>query len=463
MIFSEIFERFVKGSPITVMTRAMFENVLSKDVVERLFETNAETQYTRNLLFSTIADLMALVVCRSRPSINAAYQSQKDKIGVSVQSVYNKLDGIEPIISQVYVRHVGPHTSAIVRQMGGERPALLPGYRVKILDGNHFAATERRLEVLRNKAGGPLPGFGLAVLDPALELMIDFFPCEDGHASERSLTAAVLATVAPKDVWVDDRNFSTSALLFGIAQRDGYFVTRHHASNPAWKPAGERRRVETDDDSEIWEQPVLLEDNMGNLLPSRRITVKLKKATRDGDAELHILTNLPEEVSAEKVARLYRKRWSIETAFQELERNLDGEINTLGYPKAALFAFSTALVAYNLYSAVNAALRAAHGAEKIDKEVSDYYIAVEVAAVREGMMLAIPEIDWNQLSNASIPMIAEFLIGVARKVNLATLKRHPRGPKKPRPKRVRDNKHNHVSTAKLLAKKKAKKKAPKAP
>ena len=84
----------------------------------------------------------------------------------------------------------------------------------------------------------------------------------------------------------------------------------------------------------------------------------LDKPTRDGDGEIHILTNLPKKVArAKTVADLYRKRWTIETAFQELEATLNGEINTLGYPKAALFAFCVALVSYNLMSVIKAALR----------------------------------------------------------------------------------------------------------
>ena len=83
----------------------------------------------------------------------------------------------------------------------------------------------------------------------------------------------------------------------------------------------------------------------------------LDKPTRDGDGEIHILTNLPKKAArAKTVADLYRKRWTIETAFQELEATLDGEINTLGYPKAALFAFCVALVSYNLMSVIKAAL-----------------------------------------------------------------------------------------------------------
>ena len=53
---------------------------------------------------------------------------------------------------------------------------------------------------------------------------------------------------------------------------------------------------------------------------------------------------------------MYRKRWTLETAFQELEASLHGEINALGYPKAALFALSIAMVSYNVLSTVKAAL-----------------------------------------------------------------------------------------------------------
>jgi len=37
----------------------------------------------------------------------------------------------------------------VIAAMGGQLPELLPGYRVRILDGNHLAATDRRLKVIR--------------------------------------------------------------------------------------------------------------------------------------------------------------------------------------------------------------------------------------------------------------------------------------------------------------------------
>ena len=122
---------------------------------------------------------------------------------------------------------------------------------------------------------------------------------------------------------------------------------------------------------------------------SPRITVKLNTPTRNGDAEIHLLTNLPaSRVSGLKVAALYRKRWTLEQAFYELTMYLRCELNTLGYPKAALFAFAVAVCSYNLLAAVKGALRGVHGEEKTETEVSNFFLTIEVKNVHAGMMMA---------------------------------------------------------------------------
>ncbi|MDF5733992.1 MAG: hypothetical protein PUP92_39990 [Rhizonema sp. PD38] len=65
-------------------------------------------------------------------------------------------------------------------------------------------------------------------------------------------------------------------------------------------------------------------------------------------------------------------------------------MNTLGYPKVALFTFCIALVAYNVLSTVQATLRSVYGNEKIEAEISSYYLADEIKGTYRGMMIAIP-------------------------------------------------------------------------
>lgn len=90
----------------------------------------------------------------------------------------------------------------------------------------------------------------------------------------------------------------------------------------------------------VSEQTVRLTSPEGETLIARRIVVQLEKPTRNGDKRVVILTNRSEAVAdALTVSDRYRNRWKIETAFQKLEKHLHSEINTLGYPKAALVVF----------------------------------------------------------------------------------------------------------------------------
>ena len=110
---------------------------------------------------------------------------------------------------------------------------------------------------------------------------------------------------------------------------------------------------------DIYEQAIRLTDpESGESFTARRITIVLDKPNKDGETELHILTNLPKKAaSAVRIAELYADRWTIETGFQQLTDDLRCEIDTLGYPKAALFGFCTACMAYNAVSVVKCAIR----------------------------------------------------------------------------------------------------------
>ena len=146
-----------------------------------------------------------------------------------------------------------------------------------------------------------------------------------------------------------------------------------------------------------------------------------------------------------------RKRWSLETLFQSLTLMLEGEIDTLGYPRAALLGFGIALASYNVLSTIQAALRGAFGIEKVQAEVSAYYIANEVRGTAMGMSIAIDDENWTVFQTMEPAELAHHMLGWAAHARLSKFKRHPRGPKKPVPKRTRYPKQTHVSTARLLA------------
>jgi hypothetical protein len=451
MLLDSIFRPFVEQRPICVMARAVLERVLSPDHIDALFERTAERQYTRDLLFSSVADLMAQVVVRLQPSVHAAYQALEGRLGVSDQAVYNKLQSVEPRISAELVRDSAEQVRGVIRELGATFPNWLARYRVKVLDGNHLSATEHRIEELRTIWDAPLPGKVLVVLEQAPMLATKAFLTEDGHAQERSLLNEVLDSVDPGDLWVADRNFCTIRFIFGIFLRRGAFLIRQHGTVKG-ELIGSRKACGHCSTGRVYEQTVRLTDSDGTTHIVRRITVVLKTPTRDGDTELHLLTNIPaESATAAQVAELYRGRWTIETVFLELQQTLEAEINTLGYPKAALFAFCLALMVFNAVSLVKAALRTVHGRKKVDQEVSGYYLSLEIQHTYDGMMIAVPNEHWTIFRDMTDAQFARILKDLAGHANLSKYRKHPRGPKKPPPKKSKYKNGGHVSTARLIA------------
>jgi hypothetical protein len=410
------------------MMRATLENVLSPDRLDAIFEENAQQQYAGDLLFSTVANIMGLVVCQIHPSVNAVYVDQKDEIGVTIKSVYDKLKGIEPRVSRALLRDTAARMQAIIQKTGGFTPPLVAGFRTKIVDGNHLRRTDRRIGELRELNAAPLPGQALVVFDPQYRLVVDVLPCEDGHAQERSLLPELLKTVERHDLWIADRNFCTISLLFGIAAAGGKFVIRQHGNLP-YVLKGRRKRIGKMETGIVYEQAMTVTDGDGKIRNFRRITVVLHEPTRDGDTEIHIVSNLPKRVGAIRIAELYQKRWKIETAFQEVAENLEGEIKTLGYPKAALFGFTMALVTYNLLSVVHAAVHAVHG-EEAAQSLSTYYLAHEVASSHVGMSVLLDATFWTgKYARLTPTQMANELKQLAKNMRLSKYKKAPWTPK----------------------------------
>src|SRR3954465_4962145 len=62
MVLGTTFAPFVKERPICVMARAVLERLLDAQRLDALFARTAERQYTRELLFSSVVQLMSEVV-----------------------------------------------------------------------------------------------------------------------------------------------------------------------------------------------------------------------------------------------------------------------------------------------------------------------------------------------------------------------------------------------------------------
>jgi len=446
MSFDAILARFAAQAPVATMVRAAMANILSPRELDAIFHDCRERQYQDTLLFSSVVGLLSLAVTKAQPSLHAAYQSQREELGVQAAALYLKVAGTELPVTRELVRRTAGRMAAVIEALAVPRESVLPGYRTFLLDGSHLAATDHRLKETRRLKGGPLPGQGLVVLDADRGLIADFLPCVDGHEQERRQLTDWVDLLETGQLWIADRNFCTKLLLFECAAQQACFLVRHHAglSVEARGPLQGAGRCAT---GAVAEGQVVVAGQGDEPLTLRRITIQVDEPTAAGEREIHLLTNLPAEVSAARCAELYHGRWSIEAAFGELTLSLRGEIDTLCYPKAALLAYAIALVTYNLLAVVKAAMRVVHG-QAVD-DVSTYYLAHEVTATWQGLEIALPEKEWQRRYGGLAPAkLADALVDLARHTKLDRYRKHPRGPKKKPPPRTGNA--PHLSTQRIL-------------
>jgi IS4 transposase len=453
MAFDTVLQRFIEKSPVSVMARLAVQRAVGREWVDSLFEQHRERQYTRELLFSMVVEMMSLVAMGLRPSLHAA--AKESNLPVSMAAVYDKVNRVEAPVVRAMVQQSAQRLSPVVAAMKGEDAGWAPGYRVRIVDGNHLPATDKRVKPLRGFRGAALPGHALVVYSPEEGLVVDMVPIEDAHAQERTGMPAILERAQGGDLWMGDRNFCTTGIIVSLWDKEAAFILREHGRSPNPTVLGQRRKVGRIETGLVYEEDVQVEDETGRLLKLRRVELQLDEPTEDGDSVIRLLTNTPKhKLSATKVARLYRKRWSIEGMFQRLESALNSELRTLGQPKAALLAFATAVVSYNVLSVLQSAVEAAHPQAKDEGiELSSYFVALQARAAYEGMLIAVPEQLWGHYEDASPDALAKALIRIAAHAKPARLRKHPRGPKRKTKTGYvsREVASRHVSTARVLA------------
>jgi IS4 transposase len=453
MLDASILKRFEETAPITVMARLALERALDPSWVDELFEEQGGRQYTRELLFSTVIELTSTVALGLQPSVHAAAQARRS-LPVSLPALYGKLRRTEPALMGALIRGSFERLAPVAEELESKRVQHVAGLRLRIVDGNHLPASEKRLGPLRGFRGAALPGYSLVVYDPELDLVVDLVACEDAHTQERAVMGELLERVKPGELWLGDRNFSTSAILFGIAERGAKFLIREHGQTPKVVELGRRKRVGRTESGWVYQQKVECLDSQGRRLHLRRIELELDQPTEDGETTIRILTNTSvRQLAPCKAASLYRNRWTIEGMFQRLEAALHSEVHSLGAPRAALLAFTVAVVAYNVLSLLQRAVAVAHPPENSGVELSLYYVANELRRHYAGMMIALPPDSWPDHGIASPAQFARKLKALARHVQPRSLRKHPREHKpKPGPGYAPASiARRHVSTARILA------------
>lgn len=443
---TEILDRFVEKAPFAVMTRILAEEFIGTNL-NQIFDDNRELQYDYIATFQAVAATVADVALNFSDNFNQAYKEHKVELGVSRQSFYAKTRGVEPAVSQAIVAHSAKCAIELQEALDFEAWELLPGYCCFSVDGNVLAKSDKRLKVLRELKGAPLPGKIVARFDLQRQIFDRAYVLLDGHSQESSCCDQIVNDLRAKDVIIGDRHYCIVAFLEKIAAASGFFVIRHHGRLRGVL-LGKRKRVGRISTGVVYQQEMKL-SAAEDAMTVRRITVELDEPTRDGDEVIHLLSNLPSEVAATETADLYRHRWEEETAFNVLQMTLTCEHPGVGHPQAATFLFCMSVMAFNLRQTIFAALFATHDEEAVC-ETSHFHISKNISDKTEGMLIAITETEWTDLIPGTTRGLASLLKKIASQIDLSEYRKAKRGPKKKKPHRSRNVASAHVSTAKLL-------------
>jgi hypothetical protein len=456
LVLPAILDDAIEEAPIAVMARIALDWIIRTTSFDQLFEQTAQGQYTRESTLEHLVLVRLDVVCGHHPSTRSAFQDRQLGLIASLSAFYGKLNRMELAVTEEVVRQTAQRCRELIVASGGLLPEPIPGYAARILDGNVLAGTDHRLIPTRTTWSACLPGKSLAIYEPVSGLITDVVLEENAHTQERALLDAIV--IRPGELWIADRNFCVRTFLFRIQREEAFFLVRRHASTLPFEPLGSLESKGRCPTGEVFEQAILVDDPEADDPEAegvrhrlRRIVLKLDVPTSDGETEIVLVTNLPEEVSAVDCCLAYRGRWRIEGHFQVLTDLLHCEIPSLSQPRAALFAFGMSVTAGNALAVLKGSLRAEHGVEMAG-EVSDYALVSQVARIYPGMMKTVAAHRWPDLSDRPATEVAALLNELAVRVPVERMLRKRRGPKKPKPRRSKGDRNHHLATKKLLDK-----------
>ena len=228
-MWAEVLARFEKKVPASVMTKVVLEQAVPAEWVDQVFEEHRQRQYPRELLFSTIVELMSLVSLGLRPSLHAAARQMED-LPVSLAALYDKVSRTEPALLRALVTGSAKRLAPTIKELGYS--ATLPGWQLRVVDGNHLPSSEKRLGALRRERGAARPGFSVVVYDPDLDQVVDLQPCEDAYASERVGVLPLLEKASAGQLWMADRLYCTLPVMQACADTEASFIIREQSKHP---------------------------------------------------------------------------------------------------------------------------------------------------------------------------------------------------------------------------------------
>ena len=345
------------------------------EFLDGVFQRHRGRSYQNTITFSTFVHLIAdALLGHQAPSAHQTFQHacENESLEASVQALYAKLRRVPLELSLAFFTESAARLRSVGSEMvGSTLPKSLDGHWVLGFDGKKIKHVAQRLKPLRDLEGKIYGGKLLVVQDFSTRMAVATEAVADGEAADNPLVPGAVARVRALEskrprLWVGDRAFCGYKLMGLLSEGGDGFVIRFNRSCDFHLDSQVSPRVGKDDQGRNYREEWgwLGKPGHPNRIRVRRITIE-----KPGDPLIIVTSLLAADLyPAADLLTLYRKRWGIETMFQQVVQtfNLRHLIGTT--PKATVFQAVLCLLLYNATLIIGDFV--AQGAKKQANDVS---------------------------------------------------------------------------------------------
>lgn len=370
--------------PLADAALRLLQWTTEEDFLAEVFQRHRGRSYEKSISFPLLVHLISDALLGHRGSAHQTFQQARHEhtLAATVDAAYKKLARVPLSLSLGFFSDAAERLGEVATKAGGAGtapvapaspvPSTLASYRVLGFDGKRLKYVAKRLKPLRGLKGNVLGGKLLVVQDLATGQAVAAHAVADGEAGDPPLVPPVLARVrSQKDarprLWVGDRAFCIFDLMHQLGAAPDDFLVRYNAACGFHPHPQASPQTGVDDAQRAYRDEL---GWLGGPKHPRRIAVRKITVERPGQAPFVIVTSLQDRTRypARDLLTLYRRRWGIETMFQQVVQTFELRHLIGSTPQATVFQAMLCLLLYNLTLVIRDYV--AHGAQKPPREVS---------------------------------------------------------------------------------------------
>ena len=370
--------------PLAAAALQLLKFSLNDEFLAEVFQQNRGRAFERDLKFPVFVHVMSDAILGNHGSAHRAFQHAREQgiLDTTVKAMYDRLATVPVKVSTGLFAAAAARLNEVnPTPIDDSLPAsIIADFRPVPLDGKATKYVNGRLKILRGLKGKVSGNKLLVAQDLITGQAIAIEANVDGESSETPLVPGLVAQVRARpadlpNLFTADRNFCDFKVLQLFAKKnDGFLVRMHMKCKFHPDPSVKARTGKDDADRDYREDWGWL----GNATNPDRVRVRRITVDRASGGPFILVTSLfdADRHSAFDLLALYRRRWGIETMFQQVVQTFDLR-NLIGStPEATIFQAVFCMLLYNITILIRGYV--AEGADIKSSEVSTKMLQMDM-------------------------------------------------------------------------------------